>query len=241
MSHSESSSNFSSDRSAKVLARLSGEVARLIASSDEVVYLDTEYIHAALSEGRYRPTEQDWKEVVQIGAVKWNHHNHRATGSFVRLVKPTVHANEMTQARIADLEKITPLKWDEIMSKGHSFVTVYRDLQQFIGNSSVVVMLGDGAILQQNCADLEIQISGPLAAPMRLKPILCEIDEPYFAKIWSGMLHLEVGATVDDVLKAANSTEEGCRSQHDGLFDACSMALFVDTHWSRASNSKILN
>lgn len=206
---------------------LTEQLGNLTKHNDEVVYLDTEYIHAALAENRYRPTAADWKEVVQIGAVKWNHRLHRATDSFVRLIQPKIHVDDMSDEKITDFEKITPLKWSEIIEKGSDFIKVYEELRAFIGTSAVVVMLGDGDILKGDCDAHKVSIADSLVSPTRLKPILCSIDDNYYSKLWSGMLYREVGTSLEDVLAAAQSSEE-MRSEHDGLFDATSMAIFVD-------------
>jgi hypothetical protein len=214
-------------RNERLVAKINNLLKLLTLSTAEVVYLDTEYIHAALAENRYRPTDQDWKEVVQIGAVKWNHATHKATDSFVRLVRPKIHLHEMDAGKISDFEKITPLKWSEILAHGSEFPTVYEDLRTFIGDCAVVVMLGDGAILKQDCVEHKVTPANALVAPTRLKPILCEVDEAHYTKIWSGMLYQEVGVSLDHVLSSSGSSAS--RSEHDGLFDATSMAIFVDT------------
>ncbi len=59
-----------------------------------VVYLDLEYIHETLKQ-KCRPNHANWKEVVQFGAVKFDHREGREVEKYSCLVRPNVFTGLM--------------------------------------------------------------------------------------------------------------------------------------------------
>lgn len=178
-----------------------------------VVYADAEYINKALGLER-RPQKGEWKEVVQIGAVKIDHKTGEIVGRFNKLVLPTIHMNEMTEDQWEHFTKLTGLTKKRVVEEGRDFKKTFSRFMKFCGDSLVVVMQGDEEVYKLNFKELKAK-----APPMnfiRLKPFLVAIDKAKYSPLFSSDLYKLVGAKIDK------------GQAHDAEFDATSMAMFVD-------------
>jgi hypothetical protein len=188
----------------------------------EVVVSDFEYLNGTLlvfengTRGP-RPGPEHWKEITQIGAVKYRGGEKIAT--FCEYVVPAVMGERGPAEMWSEFERITSISKATVMENGNSFEAVWERYLAFCGNAPIVVIMGDREVARWNFAligkprDAEIQ-----AMNWRiLKPLL-----PPKYQVLSGELYQFVGATPDEVCEG--------KTTHDGLFDASSMALFLSRY-----------
>lgn len=96
----------------------------------------------------------------------------------------------------------------------------FASFQEFCGTLPVVVMLGDKDVLEFNFSALHVPV--PKMEYTRLKPILCGVDAKTYEPVCSGELHKLVGLSVEEIIP-----DNEAKRAHNGLFDARSMAWFV--------------
>lgn len=204
---------------AQVRKKLKVELGKLFEQA-EVVYLDLEYIHETLAQN-CRPKPHHWKEVVQFGAVKFNHAAGKEVDYFNRIVTPTVHVDKMDDSAWQQFEAITGLSKDAAL-KGEDFQLVWKDFQEFRKGSLVVVMLEDQDVLETNHKALRSCMSTE-PRYIKLKPVLSSVDTEFNA-LCSGELYRQVSLRMEDVVPEG---DEEVQRTHNGLFDARSMAWFV--------------
>jgi hypothetical protein len=183
------------------------------ARAGRVVFTDAEYTHGALLSDYGRPRDSDWKEVVQIGAVRVV--NGTITERFLRDVRP--RARDLSDAEWAKFTAITGLDRITVEARGRAFEDVWSEFVAFVGADPLVVMLGDAAVFKWNWRllghDRDAEIDAMQAT--RLKPLLPE----HVRDRDSGELYKLVSA------EATRGALVG--TAHTGLFDATSMALYV--------------
>lgn len=109
-----------------------------------IVVSDSEYLNENLGKFAGRPTEEHWKEIVQIAAVRYT--KGQAVATFNQFVLPSVMGDKMTAEQWRDFERITQFTRDEIYSNGRSFEEVFAEFQRFIGQDSLVVIHGDAKV-----------------------------------------------------------------------------------------------
>eukprot|EP01089_Gocevia_fonbrunei_P013745 TRINITY_DN3589_c0_g1_i2.p1 TRINITY_DN3589_c0_g1~~TRINITY_DN3589_c0_g1_i2.p1 ORF type:complete len:204 (-),score=20.98 TRINITY_DN3589_c0_g1_i2:20-631(-) len=182
-----------------------------------IVYLDLEYISEGLKQ-HARPTASQWKEVVQFGAVKFDHSLGKEIGKFNCFTKPTVFQSQMDDKDWEYFYDVTALDRDTLM-KGTDFMDAFAEFQKFQDKLPVVIMLGDQDVLTYNFTALNVDV--PKMEYTKLKPLLCEFSEKY-ENLCSSDLHKDVGLIAKDIVPDNESVRA-----HDGLFDARSMAWFV--------------
>lgn len=202
------------DRLEKVLERFSSD------SSDVTIVADSEYIHGSLGQGR--PEAEMWKEVVQIGAVKYK--GQKQVETFNRLVRPSIHL-DMPSSNWEEFKRITNLSKEEIVTNGIEFEEAWKEFMSFRGGSPIVIILGDREVYKWNFRllgknkDEEIDEMPWII----LKPLLSEPLKP----LCSGNLFEIVGFSEEQVCINGLTT-------HNALFDATSMGLFC-CHYKTAS------
>jgi DNA polymerase III epsilon subunit-like protein len=185
---------------------------------------DFEYLNAAL--GGDRPTLADWKEIVQMGAVKYE--GNKKVASFMRFVKPTVYAN-ISDKMWAEFTEITHITKETIMEQGIDFKQAWQEYADFIDDNVVVIIAGDREVAKWNWRllgeprDEEIdQMKWVILKP--LLPLEDFAQKLGGAKqVLSGNLYKLVGKQESDICQDGLTT-------HNALFDATSMGLFLELY-----------
>lgn len=198
------------------------EIVALFDTTDENVEVnvsDSEYLNALLVVSKNgtrgpRPGPEHWKEITQIGAVKYR--GGKKVATFCEYVIPAVMGERGSAEMWSEFERITSISKATVMEKGGSFEEVWERYLAFCGDAPIVIIAGDREVARWNFAligkprDAEI-----MAMNWRiLKPLL-----PAKYQVLSGELYQFVGATPEEVCEG--------KTTHDGLFDASSMALFL--------------
>lgn len=192
---------------------LAGVLARFASDSEQITIVsDAEYLNGSLGHGR--PGAEVWKEVVQIGAVKYK--GATKIDTFNRLVVPSAKL-DMSQAEWDEFTRITNLQKDTIISNGIPFEEAWSEFLAFIGGNPIVVILGDREVYKWNFRLLGTNKDAETDNMkwIILKPLLPEQLRP----LCSGELYELVGFTEQDVCTGGLTT-------HNALFDATSMGLF---------------
>jgi hypothetical protein len=183
-------------------------------SDMDVVVSDSEYLNGSLAT-RARPGPEVWKEVVQIGAVKYR--GGKPVGTFNRYVTPKVHM-DMSEESWKVFTEITNIQKDTLISEGSDFEDVWKALWEFSNGAPVVVIAGDREVYKWNFRllgqnkDEEID-----ALPWIILRPLLPLD---LQALNSGDLYTIVGFTETQVCSGGLTT-------HNALFDATSMAIFL--------------
>ncbi len=186
-----------------------------LATTSTVVFADAEYLNGTLGIG-IRPGPEVWKEVVQIGAVKYAA-GEKVASNFCELVRPTVKGETLEQEKWKFFEQLTAL---HVMAHGRPFEEVWQEFMAFVDGAPIVIMLGDREVYKWSFQLLGKPNDEVIDAMdwIILKPLLGE----KFSGYGSGDLYQAVGFTADEVCPNL--------ATHDALFDASSMALFC-THY----------
>ena len=185
-----------------------------VSSGRRVVVSDFEYINEAL--GDARPTQAQWKEVVQMGAVEIV--NGAIGKSFNIKVHPRIKKDALTPAQWEAFTEITNVKKEDVLSPTLMFEEAWQQYVNFINGDVIVVISGDREVSKWNWTlvgapkDDEIDRMNWVI----LKPLLAEPLRKYF----SGQLHEQVKGV---------PFEFGQESliSHDCFRHAQSMAHFV--------------
>lgn len=188
---------------------------------ENAIFTDSEYLHEImLPPGGVRPSDQHWKRVTQLAAVRVEAGT--ISGRFCELVRPGPpqdYPPEMWRLH----EELTHLSTKHVLA-ARSLPAVFDDFNNFCGSLPVVVMLGDHEVHRRNMLEYGKDISAQTAKYFRLKPALVAVDSSY-SPLCSGELHKVVGLHASDVMKACGNSNAA--AAHDALFDSASMALFV--------------
>ena len=192
------------------------QVLSLFASDTdtEVVVSDSEYLNGSLGTGA-RPGPEVWKEVVQIGAVKYRGGKQVAT--FNRYVTPTVH-KEMPAAQWESFTEITNIKKETLFSDGADFKEVFDAFMTFADGAPIVVIAGDREVYKWNFRLIGEKSDEKIdkMSWIILRPLL----PTELQTLNSGDLYTKVGLSEAEVCTGGLTT-------HNALFDATSMALFL--------------
>lgn len=216
---------------------------RKLCGNKTVVYLDLEYINRNLGFHCRPNLAKDWTEIVQFGAVKFNHQSHKELGHFNRLVKPTIYSDNLNDTQWKFFENLTGLKQNEIMNTGHDLANTFQEFQDFTDGHQVIVMQDDQYILEQNLKTIDESFD--IEDFWQLKPILLKNTEnepglhERYKNLCSGELYKEIFRDDNHEIPADNDGvellilgPEGLKNfdmnAHNALFDARSMAMFVD-------------
>lgn len=124
-----------------------------LARTGTVIFADAEYLHGSLA-SRTRPSESMWKDVVQIGAVKYV--NGSKVDTFSALIRPACmetiattntkslnNNNSSNISKIAVLdeeawayfEDLTKLKRDDLATRGRKFSEVWAEFTRFVSKA----------------------------------------------------------------------------------------------------------
>ena len=168
----------------------------MLKTKSRIVYLDLEYINQALlSEPQERPKPHHWKEVVQCGALRFDHDKGCEEASLSLLVKPTLHVDEMTEAAWDRFRDITHLERERIMTEGTSLTLAWESILTFSQDLPIVIMLGDRDVLEADLAARRISLEAAEREWLRLKPILVSVNPERWTSVWSGQVFRHVGLT----------------------------------------------
>jgi inhibitor of KinA sporulation pathway (predicted exonuclease) len=166
-----------------------------------------------------RPGE--FKEVVQIGAVKVDAATLDEIALFEALVRPRI--NPM----ISDyLEKLTGVTNAAIAARGMDFLPGYEGFIAFAAGAPIVAFGRDDLVLTSNLRLYGIADATPLPRHVNIAPWLAAngIDPR--------------GRHACDIAEAAGAKFEGRR--HDALDDARSVALGIKTLVARGASNPLL-
>ena len=183
-----------------------------LTQNDTVVFSDAEYIHEYLSYGR--PQKNHWKEVTQIGAVKYQ--KGKPIETFNRNIRPDIKALSLSTEDWKNYESVTGICKDIVMNYEENFNQVWKDYKKFVNDHTIVIMLGDKDVFKWNLKLINSDVKNELSSLkfIKLKPLLPN----EYHHLSSGQLYEIVGKTSFDVAPDGKV--------HDALFDAKSMGLF---------------
>ncbi len=169
-----------------------------------VVVFDLEFTswEGSLARGWDRPNE--YKELVQIGAVKLDAHSLKIVDEFEMLVRPRI--NLVLSDYLVALTGVTN---EAIKKRGVDFAVGYRAFLEFVADADIWAFGRDDAIFIDNMKLYGLQ--------MKLPPYRNVI--PWMAEQGIDL----AGKHACDVAHAAGAAFEG--REHDALSDARSVAI----------------
>ena len=175
---------------------------------DEVVIFDTEFTawKGSMERGWAGPGE--YKEIVQIGAVRIDATTLEETASFSVLIKPV--KNPILSDYLINLTRITN---ERIASEGVDLATGIEEFFAFAGDCPLHSYGRDDLIIVENTKLLGRPRLWPKRTSTNLKEWLLTVGVP-LAGVHSGMLAKHVGAVAQGVL-------------HDAVADSRSLAEAV--------------
>jgi len=155
-----------------------------------------------------RPGE--FREVVQIGAVKVDAADLVEAAAFNQLIKPRLNP-ELSPY----LEALTGVTNEAVAERGVDFADAYRAFVDFAGGAPIFAFGRDDLVLTDNLALYGLKTMPPLPPYTNIVPWLVEqgIDTR--------------GLHACDIASAAGATFDG--RKHDALEDARSVALGIKT------------
>lgn len=166
-----------------------------------------------------RPGE--FKEVVQIGAIKVDAGGFDEIAPFDALVRPRINPT------ISDyLEKLTGITNTAIAERGTDFVPAYERFVAFAAGAPIIAFGRDDLVLTSNLRLYGIADTSPLPRYINIAPWLAQngVDPR--------------GLHACDIAEAAGAKFEGRR--HDALDDARSVALGIKTLVARGAPNPLL-
>jgi len=184
------------------------------------VLFDLEFTawEGSLGRGWNRPGE--YKEIVQLGAVKVDAGTLKTVDELNLLVRPRI--NPVLSDYLVRLTGVT----NEAMAKrGVDFAVAYRAFLDFVGDGTIAAFGRDDLIFEEN-----IRLYG---LAMKTPPYRNVI--PWFAENGVDL----VGKHACDVAAAAGAPFEG--RAHDALADAQSVALGIATLIARGASNLLLD
>ena len=166
-----------------------------------------------------RPGE--FREVVQIGAVKIDAETLAEVGTFDALIKPRL--NPVLSPYLEDLTGVTNAA---VAERGIDFADAYRAFVRFADGAPLLAFGRDDLVLKDNLALYGLKDEPPLPPHVNIVPWLVE------AGIDTRGLH------ACDIAEATGTRFEGRR--HDALADARSVALGIRTLVARGAPNLLL-
>lgn len=117
----------------------------MIASSPTITVFDLEYTAWECSMARHWLTPGEFKEVVQIGAVKLDADSFAVLGEFECLVRPRINSVISPY-----LEKLTGITNDAVARQGVDFADAYARFLEFADGSPIAAFGHDEYVLEEN-------------------------------------------------------------------------------------------
>ena len=183
-----------------------------------MIGIDFEYVAAKAVEGRRPDVQNEYCEIMQIGACRLND-----LGEEQATLNIAVNAFKVTHLP-EWLERLTGMS-DEKRAQGVSFPSALKQLYSFAARAEIWTFSGDWFVLERNCA--AHGIPNPFKRPFfRAKPLLdhCGVGmkdykEYGFAEVNSGDLYKVLGIELPRI--------EVSGSAHDASHDARSLVHSV--------------
>lgn len=175
-------------------------------SKDKRVYVDLEYIYPGMTADSGRPTAQDLRQVVQIGAILFDMDKGEEEASFNVLTRPA-HDKRLPPFFV----ELTGITQEDVDRDGIDFPRGFQRFVEFCGDHPIWTFDKDREVLEQNCGYFNMDF--PLSDFVRVKAKLPEwgIDPDKYS---SGTLY-----------KAAGIDMKG--HVHNALHDVRSMARAI--------------
>ena len=114
-------------------------------ASPTLTIFDLEYTAWECSMARHWLTPGEFREIVQIGAVKLDADSFAPLGEFDRLVRPRI--NPLLSPYF---EKLTGITSRQIARDGEDFATAYASFLDFVGEGPIAAFGRDDRALQDN-------------------------------------------------------------------------------------------
>ncbi len=170
---------------------------------DSFVLFDLEYTAwpDSMQEGWSKPGE--YREIIQIGAVRVEYSTLRETDSYLEFVVPV--RNPQLSPFIMELTGITQ---NDIAEKGVSFEKAQETFAKFLGTQIAYCWGKDGVIWFENCDLHDVKKIIPAGQLKNIKPVLT----PLFASVG-----VDVSGYTSGTLITAFGKEGG--RAHDALND----------------------
>jgi len=170
-----------------------------------VVFFDLEFTawEGSMAQGWLAPGQ--FREVVQIGAVKMDAATLETRGEFERLVRPRINRELSIY-----LENLTGITNAMIAERGIDFETAYREFVSFADGAAIASFGRDDHVLERNLALYGIHDAPGLPPHMNVVP-------------WLAKQGIDMkGLHACDVARMCGAAFEG--RAHDALDDARSVA-----------------
>ena len=182
-----------------------------LARNHRVIFADAEYLNESLSLG-IRPTQDHWKEVTQIGAVRCE--KGKICETFNMSVLPRIMGKDISQMNEISwqrYEQITGVNKETVMSVSMHFEDAWEKFKAFVGNDPIVIMLGDREVYKWNWKLLNEDKNEEIDKMdwIILKPQLKNEHKSYCSGELASLLNIKIDGNT-----------------HDALYDAMSMALY---------------
>ncbi|MEQ9379247.1 MAG: 3'-5' exonuclease [Pirellulales bacterium] len=189
-----------------------------ILNSGVVVVFDLEFTSWVGAKARQWGGDREYREIVQIGAVKLNaREGFDEVDSLTVLVRPVINPLISTYLR-----QLTGLEQTSIEAEGLDFASALMRFSKFVGTDTEAILSfgGDAMVLHENCG------LNRMTCPLRtdlffdVKPMICD---------W---LTLDLNTESADLALLLGS-EMGLR--HNALDDARNVAAAIRFHlWKRS-------
>ena len=126
-------------------------------SSPTITIFDLEYTAWECSMARHWLTPGEYREVVQIGAVKLNADSFAELDSFDALVRP-----RMNPRLSAYFQNLTGITQDAVTARGMDFADAYARFLEFVGDGPIAAFGRDSQVLRDNLRLYGIEDARPL-------------------------------------------------------------------------------
>jgi hypothetical protein len=213
---------------------------------DPIIISDFEYIFPNMSSTSGRPSKEAVKEMVQIGAIKFDPKTCKITDFFNKIIKPYIINDEDYDGDF--FENLTGIS-KEVMENGDDFEHIIGKFEKFVGNNQIYTMCNDYEVMQKNCEMKKID--NPFSEFKKVKPLLQFVFKvPNMIGKSSGELHEIYNIKKEDFGDLFNcdkdvmkkiETESGRWEKHNALYDVFSLTSTLLTAISEKQQNKEIN
>lgn len=173
------------------------------------VYIDLEYCYPGMTASKGRPSAADLRQVVQIGAIKYDHLSGEELDSLNILTTPA-YTKQLPKFFI----ELTGIEQQQVEELAVPFKVGLTRLVEFCQGLDMYTFDGDEDVLRQNCNYFHISYPFAPTALIRVRPMLRSWGlEP--SEYSSGTLYraanLDISGRVHDALHDVRSMAAGVR------------------------------
>jgi inhibitor of KinA sporulation pathway (predicted exonuclease) len=131
------------------------------------IYVDLEYIYPGMTASSGRPTENDLRQVVQIGAILFDMNRGKEEAGFDMLTRPAY-----TEKLPSFFVELTGITQENLNQEGVDFPAGFQKFLNFCSDYPIWTFDKDQGVLEQNCGYFGLEFSLPDF--VRVKPKLLD-------------------------------------------------------------------